>query len=55
MRLHPHWFFYLMKVCCKMKAKTIVFLLFCIVFLKMSYQIESKLKIIKAKGKQMTI
>lgn len=43
-RLHPHWFFYLMKVCCKMKVKTLVFLLFCIVFLEMSYQIESKLK-----------
>lgn len=50
-RLHPHWFFYLMKVCCKMKVKTLVFLLFCIVFLKMSYQIESRLKTIKTKSK----
>ena len=43
-RLHSHWFFYFMNVYCKMKAKALVFLLFCIVILKVSYQIESKLK-----------
>ena len=32
-----------------MKAKTIIFLLFCIESLKMSYQIESELKLLKQK------
>ncbi len=32
-----------------MKVKTLVFLLFCIVSLKMSYQIESKLNLLKQK------